>query len=158
MGTVIRGLIAGLTGTAALNAATYLDIAVRARPPSRTPEESVQRLADTVGVGLGRDSREAGNRKVGLGALLGYAMGVGTAVTFATLTRHRPVRWPKATLALAALAMAGANGPMAMLGITDPRRWSAADWAADVLPHLAYGAAAASVLAAPRRRAFQRRR
>lgn len=35
--------------------------------------------------------------------------------------------------------MLGANGPMAGLGVTDPRSWSAGDWAADVVPHLAYG-------------------
>ena len=26
-----------------------------------------------------------------------------------------------------------------MLRVSDPRRWSPSDWAADVLPHLAYG-------------------
>jgi hypothetical protein len=36
--------------------------------------------------------------------------------------------------------MAAANGPMVVLGITDPRTWSAADWISDVVPHLAYGA------------------
>lgn len=56
-------------------------MAIRARPPSTTPEQSIQRLAEFVGV----------------------------------------------------------------LGVTDPRRWTAADWAADVIPHLAYGALAAAV-------------
>jgi hypothetical protein len=35
--------------------------------------------------------------------------------------------------------MAGANGPMTALGVTDPRTWAAADRVADVVPHLAYG-------------------
>ncbi|MDQ1664638.1 MAG: hypothetical protein QOH75_669, partial [Actinomycetota bacterium] len=39
----------------------------------------------------------------------------------------------------AAAAMVGSNGPMAALGVTDPRTWSAGDWVADVVPHLAYG-------------------
>jgi len=42
--------------------------------------------------------------------------------------------------------VAGAVGTTALeavgyldLGVTNPRRWSSQDWAADVLPHLAYG-------------------
>jgi hypothetical protein len=38
------------------------------------------------------------------------------------------------------------NGPMTLLGVTDPRTWSTTDWAADVVPHLAYAAAAAATL------------
>ena len=33
-----------------------------------------------------------------------------------------------------------ANGPMTVLGVTDPRTWSRTDWVSDVVPHLAYGA------------------
>ena len=29
---------------------------------------------------------------------------------------------------------------MTVLGVTDPRTWSAVDWISDVVPHLAYGA------------------
>ncbi len=36
---------------------------------------------------------------------------------------------------------------MAALGISDPRTWSAQDWAADVVPHLAYGLVTAATLA-----------
>jgi hypothetical protein len=42
-------------------------------------------------------------------------------------------------LGTAAVAMLGANVPMAVLGVSDPRRWAATDWASDVVPHLAYG-------------------
>jgi hypothetical protein len=52
---------------------------------------------------------------------------------------------PVAAGALTALAMTGANGPMALLGITDPRTWKVTDRVADVVPHLAYGAVAAGV-------------
>ena len=38
-----------------------------------------------------------------------------------------------------AAALVGANVPMVVLGITDPRSWSATDWVSDVVPHLAYG-------------------
>jgi len=32
------------------------------------------------------------------------------------------------------------NGPMTVLGVTDPRTWSAVDWISDVVPHMAYAA------------------
>ena len=35
--------------------------------------------------------------------------------------------------------LVAANGPMTVLGITDPRTWSATEWISDVVPHLAYG-------------------
>jgi hypothetical protein len=38
--------------------------------------------------------------------------------------------------------MAASDASSALLGTTDPRTWSPADWASDLLPHLAYGAAA----------------
>ena len=47
-----------------------------------------------------------------------------------------------------AVAMLAGNAPMTALRLTDPRQWSAADWASDVVPHVAYGAVAAGVLAA----------
>jgi len=36
--------------------------------------------------------------------------------------------------------LVASNGPMTVLGITDPRTWSATDWVSDVVPHLAYAA------------------
>lgn len=143
MRTVIRGLIAGAAGTSALNIATYLDMATRTRPASTTPERSVQRLADLTGVGLG-EGEQAENRRAGLGPLLGYATGLGAAVCYGLLARRR-LPGPAAALALTALAMAGSAVPMTLLGVTDPRRWTTADWAADLVPHLAYGTVAAAV-------------
>ncbi|MFD0906182.1 hypothetical protein ACFQ11_37825, partial [Actinomadura sediminis] len=49
---------------------------------------------------------------------------------------------------LGAAAMAAADLPAARLAITDPRRWSTADWAADAIPHLAYGMTTHAALAA----------
>ncbi len=146
MQTVNRALVAGATGTTALNAATYLDMALRARPASSTPEQSVQKLADVAHVGLGPEGK-ADNRKAGIGPLLGYATGIGVAVGYDYLLRRmgrRPPPWPVSAVALTALAMVGANLPMVVTGVTNPRRWSTADWAADVVPHLAYGTAAAA--------------
>jgi hypothetical protein len=136
-------LIAGAAGTVALDMVTYLDMALRGRPASRTPQRTVRRLAETLGVDLGEGER-ADNRSAGVGALLGYATGLATAVAYVTAAR-RPRPWPRAAAALTAMAMLGSNVPMTILGVTDPRRWSAADWVADVLPHLAYGGVAAAV-------------
>ncbi len=36
---------------------------------------------------------------------------------------------------------------MTLLGVTDPRTSPATSWVADVVPHLAYGAVTAAVLA-----------
>jgi hypothetical protein len=144
MRTITRGVVAGAAATTALNAVTYIDMAVRGRPPSSTPEQSVQKLADATHIGLG-EGQQAENRKAGLGPLLGYATGVGVAVAYAFLARGRRLPGPVSAVALTAMAMVGANAPMTVTGITDPRRWSAADWASDVVPHLAYGVAAAAV-------------
>ncbi|WP_019629159.1 hypothetical protein [Actinomadura atramentaria] len=140
MDAVTRGLIAGAAGTSALNFTTYLDMAVRGRPASSTPEETVDKLAGDVGVDLGKGSSAAG-RKEGIGTLLGYATGLGSAVCYAMLARRR-APWPVGVLALGALAMIGSNAPMTLLGVTDPRKWSATSWISDAVPHMAYGAAA----------------
>ncbi len=143
--SLTRGLVAGAAGTTALNAVTYLDIVVRARPPSRTPEESVRRLAERAGVELGPDDQTQEHRLAGLGPLLGYLTGLGTAVAWAVVTGRR-AGTRGSGLALAALAMAGSNLPMARLGVTDPRKWTPAEWASDAVPHLAYGMVTAAVL------------
>jgi hypothetical protein len=49
---MLRGAAAGAAGTTVLNAVTYVDMALRARPASSTPERTVDtianRLVDTV--------------------------------------------------------------------------------------------------------------
>lgn len=141
---VMRGLVAGAAGVTALNAATHLDMAVRARPASDTPERSVRRMADLAHIDLGHGER-ADNRVTGLGALLGAVVGISAAVGYTVLAPGR-APWPVAAAALTGVALIVGNGPMTALGITDPRSWSARDWAADVAPHIAYGVAAATAL------------
>lgn len=141
---LLRGLAAGAAGTVALNASTYLDMALRGRPSSSLPSESAGALAQRVGLPLGQGETR-GNRQEALGALLGLAAGLGVGAAFGLVRAAVPVPRPAAALALGAAAMAAGNGPMIALGLTDPRRWSASDWASDVVPHLAYGTAAAAV-------------
>jgi hypothetical protein len=141
MRRLVNGLLAGAAGTAALDTVTYLDMAVRGRPASTTPERSVRKLAGLVGLDLGTGER-AGNRATGLGAVLGYATGAGVGAAYALLAGRRlPWRWSATALALGALV--AANVPMTAVKITDPRTWTAADWAADLVPHAAYGAVTA---------------
>jgi F0F1-type ATP synthase membrane subunit c/vacuolar-type H+-ATPase subunit K len=117
-----------------------LDDALRGRPPSSVPQEDVQRLAERAGVSLGDDeSGEA--RKSGLGALLGYVTGFGMGVAFGAaapaLTR-RPR--PLSAVLVGVGATAATDAGSVRLKTTDPRSWSAQDWLADIVPHLAYGA------------------
>jgi hypothetical protein len=139
----LDGAIAGAVGTTVLNAVTYLDMSIRARPASSTPEESAQRLTQAVHVGLGPEDRAA-NRRSGLGPLLGNGTGVATAVLVTVLAAGRRWPLPVAGAVFGAAAMFASNATITGLGVTDPRRWSRSDWIADAIPHLAYGFAAAA--------------
>ena len=141
-GTLVAGLIAGAAGTVALNVATYADMAYWGRPSSSTPSQMAGVLAERAGVDLGAGlAREAvENRKSGVGALLGYGNGLGVGAAYALL---RPaLGWlpgPARAVAVGLVAMAASDVPIARLGVSDPATWAPQDWAADLLPHLAYG-------------------
>ena len=145
--TILKGAAAGAAGTTALNATTYVDMSVRARPTSSTPEDTVEKLAEVSHIGIPGQGEERDNRLAGLGPLSGIATGVGIGALLG-LTRALGWRPPVALGAAAAtvLVLVGANGPMAALGISDPRTWSLQDWAADIVPHLAYGIVTAATL------------
>jgi hypothetical protein len=145
--TLLAGLAAGAAGTTALNVVSYLDMVLRARPASTTPEETVRRAEEAVHLGLaaeGPDSEAAANRRQALGALLGIAAGLATGVAYGVV-RPRLGRVPLAVLGVGAAIAAnvGTTGPMVLLGVTDPRTWPASSWLSDFLPHLAYGLATA---------------
>ena len=137
---ILAGAAAGAAGTAALNAVTYMDMTVRGRPASDTPERTVEKLADSAGVAVPGEGEARDNRLTGLGSLSGIATGVGVGAAFGVLRRlglRPPTLLGAAVVALS--AMAATDSSMASMGISDPRTWSAADWLADLLPHLAYG-------------------
>jgi hypothetical protein len=144
---VLAGIAAGAVGTTALNTVTYLDMAARARPASETPEQTIEKLTDATGLDVPGDEDERANRVAGLGPLLGIATGLGVG---ALLGVARALGWrPRPVVEIVAatvVAAVGANAPMAALGISDPRSWSAQDWAADLVPHLAYGVVTAATL------------
>lgn len=146
---IVCGLVAGAVGTTALNAVTYMDMAIRPRPASTTPELTVRRLEELAHLTLssrGVDSDDAAHRRSGLGGLLGIAAGLGVGTIYGLL-RPRLGRVPRALLGVGVgvLANIGTSGPMTLLGVTDPRTWTASSWVSDVAPHLVYGFATAEV-------------
>jgi hypothetical protein len=148
-GTFLRGLAAGAAGTVALDAVNHLDMALRGRPASTVPEQVVDAVAERIGRpvpgrGAARDARRSA-----LGALAGLANGLGVGV-LASAARSYGVRFPAPVGALLAGAASAAATDLtvAQLGVSDPRTWSAGAWAADAVPHLAYGLAVQGVLEA----------
>lgn len=137
---VVTGAAAGAAGTTVLNALTYADMTWRARPASSTPEETVEKLAERAPVDVPGTGEGRTNRVQALGALTGIVTGVGVGAAYG-LARALGLRpGPLAgSLLTAGAAFLVANGPMTVLGVTDPRTWAATDWASDVVPHLAYG-------------------
>jgi hypothetical protein len=144
---LLRGAAAGAAGTTALNAVAYLDMAVRGRGASSTPQDTVTKLAGLAGVDIPGEGPVRDNRVEGLAPLSGIAAGVGMGALLGGVRASGLRRGMVAGSAAATLlALVGTNGPMTVLGITDPRTWSRADWIADVVPHLAYGLVTAGVL------------
>ncbi len=166
---ILAGAIAGAAGVVALNAAGYLDMLLRGRPASDLPARVAGKLADEMGLpldltsdadaddddlgGLGDDDEPdaPANRREALGALLGMANGVGIGVCYgiARLVLPKPPAW-LAGAALGAAAMTASDYPATRLGLTEPRDWTATDWASDVLPHMAFGVVTAIAFEAAR--------
>ncbi|WP_298180744.1 hypothetical protein [Saccharomonospora sp.] len=140
LSSIVRGAAAGAAGTTALHAATYLDMTLRGRPSSSTPQQTIDKLSETTDTSIPGDKDTQENRKSGLGALLGMVTGTTVGVGYGALhgCGWRPPMLVGATVATVS-AMVGSSAPMTVLGVTDPRSWSASDWLSDVLPHLAYG-------------------
>ncbi|HEX8036665.1 MAG TPA: hypothetical protein VF510_22595 [Ktedonobacterales bacterium] len=139
----LTGAVAGAAGTVALDVATYLDMAIRGRSSSELPANVAGGLAERLGIhaqSITGQSSQAQSRRSGLGALLGYATGVGLGVAYGAL---RPrlgrfvVRVAGAVLGIA--ARAASDVPAVALGKTDLRSWGVSGWIADLVPHLVYG-------------------
>lgn len=136
---VIKGAAAGAAGTTALNAVTYLDMTIRGRPTSSTPEDTVEKLADRAHVTIPGQGDKRRNRLSGLGPLLGVTAGVGVGAAYGAVTAltGKPQLRTGIIGTWVAVLLAG-NAPMTVLGVTDPRQWSATEWLSDVVPHIAY--------------------
>jgi hypothetical protein len=136
-GWALRGAAAGAAGTTVLNVVTYLDMAVRGRPASSTPGNTVERLAQTAHLTVPGEGAKRASRVEGLGALTGLVAGIGVG---GLLGLARATGFRAGPLLTTLTVLVSTNGPMTVLGVTDPRTWSAVDWVSDVVPHLAYAA------------------
>ena len=137
VGWVLRGAAAGAAGTTALNVVAYLDMAVRGRPASSTPENTVEKLADAAHVPIPGEGVTRASRVEGLGALTGLVAGIGVG---GLLGLARASGFRAGTLLTTLTVLLSTNAPMTVLGVTDPRTWTAVDWLSDLVPHLAYAA------------------
>lgn len=129
-----RGLLAGAAGNLVLDAVTYLDMAVRARPASEVPARTAEAGLDRAGLSVSDDQAEAAGALAGIAT--GVGVGVATAVVRSAGVRLSPLGGAVVT---GAVAMAVSDGGAALAGVTDPRGWGATDWVSDVVPHLAFG-------------------
>lgn len=140
---VLRGVAAGSVGTVTLNVVTYADMFLRGRPASEVPAQLAGHLAGEAGAKLdfGGDAEEqVYHRQEALGALLGYATGLGIGAIYGGLRPHLGnMSLVTASLGLGLGAMAVSDIPLAVTRVSDPRTWGAAGWVADLVPHLAYG-------------------
>lgn len=144
---LLIGAAAGAAGTTTLNVITYLDMALRGRPTSTTPERTVQAMAKLVHLTVPGTGDVLANRLSGLGALTGYTAGIGIGLILglAYALGWRPGLLV-AMLAATLFALIGTNGPMTVLGVTDPRTWGMVGWISDLIPHFGYGVVTALVL------------
>jgi hypothetical protein len=150
---ILTGAAAGAAGTAALNAVTYLDMTLRGRGTSSTPEQTVEAIEDRLPVSVPGEGAARDNRVSALGSLSGIVTGIGIGTVFGLLRRAglRPPG-PVGAVLVGLAAMASTDLSMAGLKVSDPRTWSAADWLSDLVPHLVYGAVTYATLEALDRR------
>ena len=149
LGEALLGTAAGAVGTVALNAVTYGDMMVRGRPASSVPSQVAGQLIEKAGIDLSAQSEEQGgptaqNRQSGLGALQGFAVGLGIGAVYGVVRPSlEDVSKVRAGTMLCLAAMVASDGPAVALGVTDPRQWDLNSWLSDIVPHLAYGLATA---------------
>ncbi|TMR01197.1 hypothetical protein ETD83_14840 [Actinomadura soli] len=143
MHRILTGMAAGAAGTTALNVVGYLDMAVRARPASDTPAETVRRSERLLGItrsGEDRDDDDVEHRRSAIGALLGVGSGLGVGALYGLAAPKLDGAPLIARGIIAGLtANIGTTAPMVALGVTDPRTWPISSWLSDLAPHLAYG-------------------
>lgn len=144
---IVVGVLAGAAGTTALNTVSYLDMLISARPASDTSEVTITKLEEVIKLRVPGDEVQHNNRVAALGPMTGIAVGVTIG---AVLEIARSLGWRPGAVVLAVVATSGAligsNTPMTLLEVTDPRKWSARAWISDIIPHLAFGIATATVL------------
>lgn len=147
------GAVAGAAGTLALDLVSYGDMAVRGRASSDMPAEVVRRLsvkADLAQLSVPNEEADSGtkNRRSALGAMSGYAIGIGIGALYGAFAYAMPPERRgtfSQALLLAGLAMAASDVPAQLLGATNVKEWTPSSWVSDIIPHTAYGVITAAV-------------
>lgn len=149
MKNLALGATAGAAGTMALDIVSYLDVVSRGRTPSDMPAKTAQAVAALIGFPhepAETQSEEDKNRWSAVGALMGYAVGIGVGTFYGAVRPYvQSIPLPIRAIAVGAAAMAASDMPMVRLHLTDPTKWGTADWLSDIIPHLAYGIVTAVV-------------
>src|SRR3954453_6579096 len=117
MGWALRGAAAGAAGTTALDLVTYLDMTARGRPPSSTPERTVEKLAEKARLTIPGQGVERASRLEGLGGLTSLVVGVAIGGLLG-LARASGLR--AGTLLTTVTVLVSTNGAMTVLRVTDP--------------------------------------
>ena len=140
---VLLGTVAGATGNLTLEIVTYGDMLLRGRAASGVPAKMAGILADQFGIealSSAATGDHADNRRSAVGALLGYALGIGLGGAYGLA---RPslgrISTPLAGVAVGLAAMAAADASYAITGVSDPKTWTMMDWISDLVPHIIYG-------------------
>jgi hypothetical protein len=127
LNAALRGIIAGATGTVALDTSTYIDMAIRGRSSSNAPSKMVDLVAKKLHLppttqGTTSKDQSAENRESGLGALLGYVNGLSTGLVYRILrSQLDEIPVPLAAVLVGLTAMAASDVPMVALRVSDPK-------------------------------------
>jgi len=105
----------------------------------------IETLANTLHLPLSAqgdntNDQLAQNRESGLGALLGFANGLGTGAAYGLVRSQLddlPV--PLAAIVVGLTAMAASDLPLVAARASNPKTWGVSGWLADLIPHLIYG-------------------
>lgn len=153
----LRGLGAGAAGTVTLNVITYGDMAIRGRPASSTPQRIAANMARWVGLlppadMPGSNPPQAQHRETAVGALMGYATGLGVGALYGVLQPRINLPLIAGGLAAGMLAEAASDGTAIAIAGSNPKTWGWSGWLEDIIPHAAYGLMVALVFRALRER------
>ena len=153
----LRGLGAGAAGTVTLNIITYADMAIRGRPASSTPQQIAETLARWAGLlppadVPGGNPPQAQHRATAIGALMGYATGLGVGTLYGVLQPRINLPLVAGGLAAGLLAEAASDGTAIAIAGSNPKTWGLTGWLEDIIPHAAYGLMVALVYRALRER------
>jgi hypothetical protein len=153
---LLMGMVAGAVGTTMLNIATYLDMAMRGRPPSEVPEKVVDEVTNKLDFSLEQEGggETADNRRSALGAPHGFSFrSVWGSIYGLVHPAIRRISPAARSAGLGVAVMAGNDVPAIAVGATKPSEWGISGWVSDLTPHMIYGIATVASyerMAAPR--------